>query len=105
TASTSLRASRRSWSTIASKIWQHFSTHCARKVAMCSRRQTTPSTGNSDGSWIQRATRLSSGNRHKGNEERLLIMHHYLHDLTSTKQGRRRAARAPAVPGGVPLRG
>ena len=26
--------------------------------------------GNSDGSWIQRATKLSSGNRHKGNEAR-----------------------------------
>ena len=37
-----------------------------------SRRPTTRSTGNSDGSWIQRATRLNSGNRHKGNEDRLL---------------------------------
>ena len=36
------------------------------------RRQTIPSTGSSVGSWTQRATRLSSGNRHKGNEDRLL---------------------------------
>ena len=64
--------SRPSWSTIESMIWQHFSKHCARKVAMCSRKPTTRSTGNSDGSWIQRATRLNSGNRHKGNEDRSL---------------------------------
>ena len=43
-----------------------------RKVATCSRRPTTRSMGNSDGSWIQRATKLNSGNRHKGNEVRLL---------------------------------
>src|SRR5207248_829132 len=72
TASTSLRASRPSWSTIESKIWQHFSKPCARKLAMCSRRPTNRSTGNSDGSWIQRSTRLNSGNRHKSNEDRLL---------------------------------
>src|SRR5207253_10290678 len=71
-APTSLRASRLSWSTIESKIWQHFSKHCARKVATCSRRPTTRSTGNSDGSWIQSTTKWNSGNRHKGNEVRLL---------------------------------
>ena len=36
------------------------------------RRPTTRSTGNSDGSWIQRTTKWNSGNRHKGNEVRLL---------------------------------
>src|SRR5437870_13841309 len=71
-APTSLRASRPSWSTIESRIWQHFSKHCARKVATCSRRPTTRSTGNSDGSWIQRTTKWNSGSRHKANEVRLL---------------------------------
>src|SRR5437870_13320730 len=37
TATTSVRASRPSWSTIESKIWQHFLKPCARKVATCSR--------------------------------------------------------------------
>src|SRR5207247_9062353 len=49
-----------------------FCKHGARKVATCSRRPTTRSTGNSDGSWIQRATKLNSGNRYQGNEVRLL---------------------------------
>jgi len=62
-------SSRSSWSTNGSKIWQQA---LCKEVAMCSRRPTTPSAGNSDGSWIQRATRLNSGNRHKGNEVRLL---------------------------------
>src|SRR5262249_6672208 len=45
--------------------------HSAKKAATCSRRQTTLSTGSSDGSWTPKATRSSSGSHRLGSERSL----------------------------------
>src|SRR4030081_2301521 len=71
TASTSLQASPPSWSTIESKISQDFSKRCAKRAVTCSTRPPTRVMENSDGSWIQRATKLSSGSRQKDNNAAL----------------------------------
>src|SRR5437773_2082830 len=67
-ATTSRQASPPSWSTIESKTSQDFSKRCAKRAVTCSTRPTTRSMESSDGSWIQRATKLSSGSRQKGNK-------------------------------------
>src|SRR5882762_7704761 len=66
--STSHQASRPSWSTIASKTWPLYFSRFGTKDATSWRRRTTPSTENSVGSWILRATRLSFGSHHRGSE-------------------------------------
>src|SRR6266550_868818 len=69
-ATTSLQASRPSWSTIAWKTWRRFFKRSAMKAATCLRRPMTQSTGSSGGSWIRKATRLNSGNHQPGNNLR-----------------------------------
>src|SRR6202050_4284357 len=68
TAITSLQASRPSWSTIESRTWPPCFKHYAKKAAPCLKRQTTLSTGSSDGSWTLKATRSSSGSHRPGSE-------------------------------------
>src|SRR3989442_9689030 len=66
---TSLRpALQLSWSTTGWTISTRWSKPCAKKAATSSRRLTIPSTGNSDGSSIQRATKLNFGNHRPANE-------------------------------------
>jgi hypothetical protein len=67
---TSLQASRPSWSTIAWKTWQRSFKRFAMKAATCLRRPMTQSTGSSGGSWIRKATRLNFGNHRPGNNLR-----------------------------------
>jgi hypothetical protein len=60
-----------SWSTIESRTWPPCFKHYATKAATCLKRQTTLSTGSSDGSWTLKATRSSSGSHRLGSERSL----------------------------------